>query len=113
LIGITDMNEIRKIPLIINIPDRKLGHKIDTIGGLINFAPTISNILGIDVSDKFFMGRDLLSCSDGFVIFRDGSYISKDNSPDRTYVQKQLMISDLLLEKDLIPILNKASNEKP
>jgi phosphoglycerol transferase MdoB-like AlkP superfamily enzyme len=107
LIGINDMNEIRKIPLIINIPSRKLGHKIETIGGLINFAPTISNILGIDISDKFFMGKNLMSRGEGFVIFRDGSYISENNSLDRTHAQKQLMISDLFLEKDLIPILTK------
>jgi len=113
LIGIADMNELRKIPLIINIPNRKLGYKMDIIGGLIDVAPTVSNILSIDVSDNFFMGRDLLSCSDGLVIFRDGSYISKDNSLDGTYAQKQLMISDLLLEKNLISILKKISNEKP
>jgi len=107
MIGITDMNELEKIPLIISIPKRTLGYKIDTIGGLINVAPTISNLLGIDVSGTFFMGRDLMGQGDGLVIFRDGSYISENNSLESKYVQKLLRVSDLILEKDMVPVLRK------
>lgn len=109
MIGITDMHELRKIPLIINIPNRKLGYRIGTIGGLIDFAPTIGNILGINVSDTFFMGKDLGRQDNGygFVIFRDGFFIGNGTFPNDTFVQKQLLVSDLILEKDLIPILKR------
>jgi phosphoglycerol transferase MdoB-like AlkP superfamily enzyme len=102
MIGITDMNELRKIPLIVNLPYRKLGYKIDTIGGLINYAPTISNILGINILDTFFIGKDLMGRRDSFVIFRDSSYIGEGNIINATHTQEQLMVSDLILEKDLI-----------
>jgi phosphoglycerol transferase MdoB-like AlkP superfamily enzyme len=102
MIGITNMDELRKIPVILILPDKKVGGQIDTIGGLIDLAPTISTILGIDNSDTRFLGKDLLNETNGFVIFRDGSYISKDKHLDNNDIQKQLAISDLILEKDLI-----------
>jgi phosphoglycerol transferase MdoB-like AlkP superfamily enzyme len=107
MIGITDMNELRKIPLIINIPNKKLGYKINTIGGLIDLAPTISNILGINISDTFFIGKDLMGQRDSFVIFRDGFFVGNGTFPNDSFVQKQLLVSDLILEKDLIPILKR------
>lgn len=106
-IGISDMNEDRKIPMIISLPNRKQRDKRDTIGGLIDIAPTICNILGIDTSDRFFMGKDLGDKNGGFAIFRDGSFISRENSIDRASAQQQLIISDLILEKDMIPLMRK------
>lgn len=104
-IGINDLNENRKIPLIINLPNRKQKDVRDTVGGLIDVAPTICNILGIDISDKLFMGRDLGYRENSFVIFRDGSHICNKGSIDKTYAQEQLMISDLIIEKDIIPFI--------
>lgn len=106
-IGIEDMTELRKIPLIISIPGKKVGETRNTIGGLIDVAPTILNILGIDASDRFFMGRDLLNGKQGFVIFRDGSYISDSGNINKAFVEKQLMVSDLIIEKDIIPLIRK------
>jgi len=103
LIGVTDMNENRKIPVIIYLPNRNQAYKRTSIGGLIDVSPTICNILGIDVSDKFFMGRDLGQKENSFAIFRDGSYICDNGSINETSAQQQLMISDLLIEKDMIP----------
>jgi len=105
-IGVYDMSEKRKIPLIIYIPDKKLDIESDTIGGLIDVAPTLCNILGIDISHKLFMGRDLLNSRESFVIFRDGSYMSENNSIDRTSALEQLKVSDLILEKDMVHIIS-------
>jgi phosphoglycerol transferase MdoB-like AlkP superfamily enzyme len=104
-IGVHDMSEKRKIPLIIYIPNKKLGIENDTFGGLIDVAPTICNILEIDISHTFFLGRDLLNSRESFVIFRDGSYICHNCSVSKTWAQQQLKISDLILERDMIPIL--------
>jgi phosphoglycerol transferase MdoB-like AlkP superfamily enzyme len=106
-IGISDMHEMRKIPLIISMPNRKPGETRDTIGGLVDIAPTALNILGIDSSNKFFLGRDLGNRDKEFVIFRDGSFISKNGSINQTLSEKQLMISDLIVEKNLIPLIRK------
>jgi len=105
LIGITDMNENRKIPFIIYLSNRNQPYKNDSIGGLIDVAPTLCNILGIDISDKFFLGGDLLNNHTRFVIFRDGSYLSKEASIDNLYAREQLRISDLIIEKDMISLL--------
>lgn len=106
-IGIKSLSEYKRIPLIIYIPNKELGVERDAIGGLIDVAPTLCNILGIDISHTLFVGRDLMSNHQSFVIFRDGSYISNDNSIDGGSVQKQLLISDLILEKDIVPFVNK------
>jgi phosphoglycerol transferase MdoB-like AlkP superfamily enzyme len=106
-IGIDYAVEHRKIPLIIYIPNRNYGIERDTIGGLIDVAPTICNMLGIDSSDNLFLGRDLMDKSQGFVFFRDGSFKTKDDEMSNVLVQEQLMISDVILEKDLAPYIRK------
>ena len=110
-IGIDYSAEHRKIPLIIYIPNKSLGIERETIGGLIDVTPTICNILGIDISDKFFLGRDLINSDKGYVIFRNGTYLSQGNSMNKINARKQLMISDLILEKNLIPLINEQRNK--
>jgi phosphoglycerol transferase MdoB-like AlkP superfamily enzyme len=111
MVGITDMKELRKIPFIINFTDKFLGNKPDTIGGLIDYAPTISNILGMNTSGGFFMGRDLMTLNDSFVVFRDGSYIDKRKFLNEVNAQDILKVSDLIIEKDMIPLIkNNGSN---
>jgi phosphoglycerol transferase MdoB-like AlkP superfamily enzyme len=109
-IGIFDLNENKKIPLIISIPKRRQGEERHTIGGLIDVAPTIFNIMGIDTSDRYFLGKDLAESKNGFVIFRDGSYFSRDGAINRSTAQKELQLSDDILEKNLIPLLNNRKN---
>jgi phosphoglycerol transferase MdoB-like AlkP superfamily enzyme len=104
-IGIENMDELNKIPVIIKLPDKSVGYMIDTIGGLIDLAPTMSNLLGIDTANTTFLGRDLINQTNNFVAFRDGSYITKDRQIDNIFIQKQLSISDLILEKDLMKIM--------
>jgi phosphoglycerol transferase MdoB-like AlkP superfamily enzyme len=105
-IGVYDISETHKIPVIISLANRRQGETRDTIGGLIDIAPTICNILGIDISDRFFMGRDLGYGDNSFAIFRDGSYICEDESMNKLTAQQQLMISDSILEKDIVRLLS-------
>jgi phosphoglycerol transferase MdoB-like AlkP superfamily enzyme len=104
-IGIQDMTELRKIPLIITIPNKKLGQIKETIGGHIDITPTIMNLLGIESSDRFFLGRDLLNEKNGFVIFRDGSFKSDNDAIDASIAKRMLTISDVIIEKDIIPLI--------
>jgi phosphoglycerol transferase MdoB-like AlkP superfamily enzyme len=103
--GINDLREIRKIPLIISIPNFEQKGERDTIGGLIDLTPTICNILGIDIADKFFIGRDLGNGDRSFVIFKDGSYVSMRDSMNKINAAEQLKISDLILEKNMIQVI--------
>jgi phosphoglycerol transferase MdoB-like AlkP superfamily enzyme len=104
-IGISDNGEDLKIPLIIVVPGRNRGEERDTFGGLVDVAPTLCNIMGIDITDRYFLGRDLGNSRNSFVIFRDGSYISPDGTLDESIVQQMLKVSDTILEKDIIPIM--------
>jgi lipoteichoic acid synthase len=104
-VGITDLRDDRKILLIISMPRRVREHTRDTVGGLIDVAPTICNILGIDSSGHFFFGKDLGNGGPGFAIFRDGSYVSGGASINESFVLDQLKISDLILEKDMVSLV--------
>lgn len=106
-IGIHDMDEERKIPLIISSASWKLEAARDTVGGLIDVPPTLCNILGINSSGKFVLGNDLGENHTGYVIFRDGSFIAQNGSIDAASAQNELMVSDLILEKDMIPLLRR------
>lgn len=107
LIDVLDQNEIQKVPVIISNSQWKINTSDDTIGGLIDLAPTISNILGIDYSDKVFFGNDLASQKNGYVIFRDGTFISQTEQMNSKLAQMELMASDLIVEKDCISLLKK------
>jgi phosphoglycerol transferase MdoB-like AlkP superfamily enzyme len=107
MIGISDMDELQKIPLIISCTGCNQRDRISVIGGLIDATPTITNILGIDASSALFIGRDLVQShaqlkDNGFVIFRDESFIG---SISHDTAQEYLKVSDLILEKDLMPII--------
>lgn len=104
-LGVTEDEEMRKIPLILVIPGIQDGIKIDRTGGLIDVAPTICNILGIDIRGGFFMGHDLLSDGSGYVIFRDGSFVGDNEVMNETRAGEELKLSDLILEKDMIPLI--------
>ena len=107
-IGVADHNENSKIPLIIVVPGWNRGEQRATIGGLLDVAPTLCNIMGIDIADRYFLGKDLGDDGNGFVIFRDGSYISRDEMPDKSKVQWMLKISDTILEKDIITMIKNS-----
>jgi phosphoglycerol transferase MdoB-like AlkP superfamily enzyme len=104
-IGVSDPRENMKIPLLIYIPRQRQGEQRKTIGGLIDVAPTISNILGIDISDRFFFGKDLGNQGRSFVIFRDSSYLASESSIHESEVRRLLEVSDTILEKDIITIM--------
>jgi lipoteichoic acid synthase len=100
--GVTDMREENKIPLIISIPGRKQPERRHVIGGLVDVTPTLCNILGIDVSHEFFLGKDLEGSGEGYAIFRNGSFISPDGAIDEAGVREDLRLDDLILEKNVL-----------
>ena len=110
--GVADMAELRKIPLIIYVPHLKHTGKNaiveSTAGGLVDVAPTACSILGISTRDRHFMGRDLGEGGPGYAVFRDGSYLPEDGNFDSVSARRQLAISDLILGKDMMRVMQKA-----
>lgn len=59
--------EMLNIPLLIHIPGENVTKTISTVGGQVDFLPTISNLLGVDINNKYIFGRDLVNVQEGFV----------------------------------------------
>lgn len=121
--SIIDWYKIQKVPLWIYTGSQLPGRTIEKVGGQIDILPTILDLMGID--HPYALGTSLLiegpgSCikRDGTVIFHDYYY---DNAEKRLYhintnnpvenptvvekaldKQKELMVSDIILRKDLL-----------
>ena len=57
--------------------DMKEQVKVDKVSESLDIVPTLYNLFGIDFDSRLFMGRDILSDSDGIVIFSNRSYITE------------------------------------
>jgi lipoteichoic acid synthase len=79
-----DFDSMMNIPLIITVPgaDRNINQKVSTVGGQLDFMPTIAYLMGFDKLDTVYMGHNLLTEKSGFVIeqtyMTKGSFISDD-----------------------------------
>lgn len=68
----------KQVPLIIHIPGQE-GETISTPGGAIDIRPTLLHLMGIKTENRYSFGHNLFTRdSDHPVIFRDGSFTSKD-----------------------------------
>lgn len=60
-------DEMFRVPFIVHIPNSGLNEKIETVGGQIDFFPTMANLLGLEMEPKKTLGKDLLNITNGFV----------------------------------------------
>lgn len=71
--------EMSRVPLIINIPNSNINETNNTVGGQLDFLPTMLNLLGIDSGNIRFYGQDLCNARSGFattqLVFPKGSFI--------------------------------------
>lgn len=71
-----------KVPFIIHALRTNISGEFDFVSDQQDFLPTMTNLLGIDDSDLFMMGQDLLNTDDYFVAFQTymirGSFIHGD-----------------------------------
>ena len=79
--GYVDYNEYRynldrKVPFIIWTKDKKYKKKVSQVGGMIDVAPTLSNMFGVGINE-YQLGHDLFSMkkNENVVVFTDGSYV--------------------------------------
>lgn len=115
---------LKNTPLIINSGNRKYTGQVNTIMGMYDVFPTVSNMFGL--SPKYCLGNDVFSNSEKVVVFPNGNfltdkvyynstkdeYILLNNSPiesdyiekykkyalDRLDVSKSIIVHDLLNE---------------
>lgn len=68
--------DVHKNNLVIWSSTMKEPIEINKYGESLDILPTILNLFGINFDSRLLMGRDLLSNSDGLVIFNDRSWIT-------------------------------------
>lgn len=91
-----DWQLLQKVPMIIKIPGAD--HRIEsTVGGSVDFMPTILNVMGIEASSQPSLGRDLLNSEEGLVTLRNGSFITKD----MVFISNENSCYDALTGKEL------------
>lgn len=84
LLGVRyDVAEMANVPLIINIPNSNIKETNSTVGGQMDFLPTILNMMGIDKGNINFYGQDLSNAKHGFattqLVLTKGSFIDDNN----------------------------------
>lgn len=74
--------ELRKVPLLIRLPQGQNAGVNHQSGGQMDLMPTIANLMGIEGDRTIYFGQDLLNAKDGFTVFRyyavDGSFATND-----------------------------------
>jgi phosphoglycerol transferase MdoB-like AlkP superfamily enzyme len=106
-----DYNEMLNIPLIINIPGSGVNETIATVGGQVDFLPTITNLLGVPINNKYILGQDLVNAEKGYVAsvtyMLRGSFITDDvifemsrESLFSTSIAKDLETNEEIMDND-------------
>ena len=62
-----DYDTMLNIPLLIHIPGLGESKTVETVGGQVDFLPTIANFFDLDLSESVTFGQDLLNTDEGFV----------------------------------------------
>ena len=66
--------------------------KVDKVGCSLDVLPTVLNLFGIEFDSRLLMGTDLLSNSEGLVIFSNRSFITEKgryNSLTKTFQKNE------------------------
>lgn len=75
-------DEMHRVPFIIHIPGGDVQKELNTVGGQIDFYPTMANLLGVELKSHSTFGKDLLNTEKGFVAMQShvaqGSFIDDD-----------------------------------
>ncbi len=75
-------DEMDRVPMLIHIPQSNLKQEIETVGGQIDFYPTIANLIGLETDEENLIGKDLLNTKEGFAVQQvhtgKGSFIDNE-----------------------------------
>lgn len=94
---------------------------VDKLCSNMDILPTLLNMFGFEYDSRLFMGKDIFSPSEGFVVFKDKDWISEKGKrsqllgEDDEYVRKMdrkvaqmFNFSALILDKDYYSYLKDA-----
>ncbi|MBR3161356.1 MAG: LTA synthase family protein [Bacilli bacterium] len=104
--GYIDYNEYkynldRKVPFIIWSKDKKYKKTISDVAGMIDVAPTLSNMFGVGFN-KYQLGHDLFNIKgDNVVVFTDGSYVNNKIYYDGQSGEMYSINGDISSEKEI------------
>lgn len=100
------------------------GETVDKLCSNMDILPTLSNLFGLEYDSRLFMGKDIFSSSEGFVLFKDKDWISEKGkrseliASDAAYAEKMDKIaadmfnySALILDKDYYSYLKDSSQK--
>ena len=78
-----DFIDMLNIPFIIHVPESNIQEEIETVGGQIDFMPTVANIMGASIEDNpYIFGQDLINAENGFMAsvtyLLEGSFINDE-----------------------------------
>lgn len=68
--------ELYESTLIIWSPSMEEPVEVDKYCSAIDIAPTLANLFGLEYDSRLYMGKDILSTSEGLVMFQDKSFIT-------------------------------------
>jgi phosphoglycerol transferase MdoB-like AlkP superfamily enzyme len=85
-----EWQQLQKVPMIINTSGIE-SMTVSIAGGGVDFMPTILNIMGMDDSNQPSLGRDLINSQEGFVVLRNGSFVTDD----KVYISKENICYDV------------------
>lgn len=119
-----DNFEKHRMPFLVWSASMKEPVKVEKVGCSLDIIPTVLNLFGIKYDSRLLMGTDLLSDSEGLVIFSNRSFITakgrynslrksfEGESVDENYVSEiskiiynKYQISRLILENDYYRVL--------
>ncbi|HSH35713.1 LTA synthase family protein [Schnuerera sp.] len=80
-----DLDEMMKVPLVIQIPGLETNETVDRVGSMLDFTPTILNIMGYENEKGLMFGRDLIN------------YEGQNFVAPQTYALKGSIITDEIL----------------
>lgn len=76
-----DYDEMLRVPLVIHIPGSGVHTTISTVGGQVDFLPTMAGLMGLDLENPCVLGRDLCNAEEGFAAFTayllEGSFVKE------------------------------------
>lgn len=107
--------EIHHMPFLVWNSEMTEPIKIDKYASSLDVLPTMLNLFGIEFDSRLLMGRDILSDSDGLVIFSNRSFITekgKYNSVTKKFINFNEKVTDDYIKKISSTIYNKCKYSK-
>ena len=96
--------EIHRMPFLIWNSEMKKPVEVQKYGSSLDVLPTLLNLFGIEYDSRLLMGRDLLSNSEGLVIFSNRSFITSKGKYHA--IQKKFTAFDEEVDEEYVNTIN-------